>query len=460
MVPHLRPRTRDEFEIAIICALPLERNAIEALLEEDYEKDGLSYGKAAGDSNTYTLGCLGNQNVVLAYMPGTGTVSAAAVAANLRSSFEALKMALVVGICGGVPMNADGEEILLGDVIISTSVIQVDFGRLYPHKFIRKKDAEDTLSRAGTELRAFISKMSGFLMADRLKEKTSTFSAEICSRKEFRRSIYPGPEKDQLYKADFPHKHWKPEYCTICDKCETSGDEVCDQALGATCTELGCGETKLVKRDRLQEALGRDYGDDEIMSANMQEARKPCIHFGRMACSNQVMKSGHDRDRIATEEGEIGFEMESAGTWEYIPTLVIKSVCDYADSHKNKMWQPYAATTAAACTKAILEEWRGVDKPSRHMSHQEHLLDLTAIRKELVQLKPKPVTNPVHCTVSRAPSTLFTGRVDILGELETIIENAVKTDFHDNYCWIVISGMGGQGKSEICLQLVQRVRES
>lgn len=30
------PRTRDEFEIAVICALPLEADAVEALFDEHY----------------------------------------------------------------------------------------------------------------------------------------------------------------------------------------------------------------------------------------------------------------------------------------------------------------------------------------------------------------------------------------------------------------------------------------
>jgi hypothetical protein len=34
--------------------------------------------------------------------------------------------------------------------------------------------------------------------------------------------------------------------------------------------------------------------------------------------------------------------------------LVIRGICDYADSHKNKKWQPYAAATAAACAKELL----------------------------------------------------------------------------------------------------------
>jgi nucleoside phosphorylase len=44
------------------------------------------------------------------------------------------------------------------------------------------------------------------------------------------------------------------------------------------------------------------------------------------------------------------------------PCVVIKGVCDYADSHKNKKWQSYAAATAAACMKAFLEAWVSADK--------------------------------------------------------------------------------------------------
>src|SRR5437763_12657624 len=155
----LRPHSRDGFEIAIICALPVESDAVEALLDEEYETDGFSYGKAAGDRNAYTTGRLGNQHVVLAYMPGMGTTSAATVAVNLCSSFGGIKVGMVVGICGGVPTTAGGGEILLGDVIISTSVIQMDFGRQYPNKFIRKKEAEDTLGRANPEIRSFVGRL-------------------------------------------------------------------------------------------------------------------------------------------------------------------------------------------------------------------------------------------------------------------------------------------------------------
>jgi nucleoside phosphorylase len=72
------------------------------------------------------------------------------------------------------------------------------------------------------------------------------------------------------------------------------------------------------------------------------------------------MKSDEDRDQIAATEKVIGFEMEGAGVWDSFPCVVIKGVCDYADSHKNKRWQGYAAATAAACMKAFLKDWTPV----------------------------------------------------------------------------------------------------
>ncbi|KAL1969888.1 hypothetical protein VTN77DRAFT_7397 [Rasamsonia byssochlamydoides] len=66
-----RPTSRAEFKIAVICALPLEADAVEALFDEFYDEDGYEYGKAPGDPNAYTTGRIGQYSVVLAHMPGT-----------------------------------------------------------------------------------------------------------------------------------------------------------------------------------------------------------------------------------------------------------------------------------------------------------------------------------------------------------------------------------------------------
>ena len=91
-------------------------------------------------------------------------------------------------------------------------------------------------------------------------------------------------------------------------------------------------------------------------------AQSPEIFVGRIASGDAVMKSSEHRDQIAREHNVLAFEMEGAGVWDEVPCLVIKGICDYADSHKSKVWQPFAAATAAVVAKAMLERYTPPDK--------------------------------------------------------------------------------------------------
>ncbi|KIW10708.1 hypothetical protein PV08_11672 [Exophiala spinifera] len=64
----------------------------------------------------------------------------------------------------------------------------------------------------------------------------------------------------------------------------------------------------------------------------------------------------------------------------------------------------------------------------------------------------------IHWMVPRSSNTLFTGREEILESLERNVRAAVQHGSRTYQCRIAISGLGGQGKSEICLQLAQRVQ--
>jgi nucleoside phosphorylase len=116
----MQPSRREEFEIALICALPLEYNAVSLLFDEFWNEDGDHFGRAAGDPNNYITGRIGKYNVVLALLPHMGKVNASSAAVSVRSSYTSLRLALLVGICGGVLKKGKGEddEVLLGDVVI------------------------------------------------------------------------------------------------------------------------------------------------------------------------------------------------------------------------------------------------------------------------------------------------------------------------------------------------------
>ncbi|KAK6500073.1 hypothetical protein TWF481_010431 [Arthrobotrys musiformis] len=79
------------------------------------------------------------------------------------------------------------------------------------------------------------------------------------------------------------------------------------------------------------------------------------IHYGLIASGCQVIKDAKLRDRINQQLGGqvLCLEMEAAGLVGF-PALVIRGICDYADSNKNDDWQEYAAAVAAACAKEFI----------------------------------------------------------------------------------------------------------
>jgi ankyrin repeat domain-containing protein 50 len=102
-------------------------------------------------------------------------------------------------------------------------------------------------------------------------------------------------------------------------------------------------------------ATCNECSKEEVVGRVPRKNTDPSLHFGAIASGNQVMKDGVTRDRLSTELGGIlCFEMEAAGLMNNFPCLVIRGICDYADSHKHSEWQPYAAATAAACARELL----------------------------------------------------------------------------------------------------------
>lgn len=126
--------------------------------------------------------------------------------------------------------------------------------------------------------------------------------------KDFKR---PNSKFDELFQVDYEHKNG-PEDCTGCDR-----------------------EQLLVRKRRTTAA--------------------PIVHYGIIGSANQVMRNGIVRERLRQETGILCFEMEAAGLMNNFPCLIIRGICDYSDTHKNKRWQPYAAGVAAAYAKALLE---------------------------------------------------------------------------------------------------------
>lgn len=315
-----RPRTHDDYTVGWVCALPKEQTAATAMLDHKHA-DLL---KPPNDPNVYTLGSIGGHNIVIACLPKgkTGTSSAATVAAWVISTFPSIKIGLMVGIGGGVP-----PKVRLGDVVVSTpsgqfpGVVQWDFG---------KAEADGSFERTGwlnnppTSLLAALSKLetehelNGSKIPEYLDELKAKFP-RLASK-----YLRSDSLEDVLFRADYGHVG------KITDHGVTSGINDVDE--GESCQF--CDRSQVVKK----------------------KLRDMRVHYGLIASGNQVIKDATFRDRLNKDLGGqvLCVEMEAAGLMNNFPCIVIRGICDYADSHKNKDWQEHAATVAAAFAKELL----------------------------------------------------------------------------------------------------------
>ena len=323
--------TNTDYTVGWICALPTELAASQAMLDEEHT----DLPQAENDINTYTLGEIGPHKVVLACLPsGTTGISAAATAAkDLLRSFPKVRFGLVVGVGGGAPRKPSEdprEDIRLGDIVVSNpegdcgkgrwiylikpgltrctgGVLQYDFGKTVKDgKFIQT----GSLNKPPTVLMTGVSKLRA-----RHLRKGSAIQEHVDSMLKLNQAMqqdfnYRNPEDDQLFQADYDHM---------------DGETDCKS----------CGEERLVQR--------------KSRSTNV-----PVIHYGLIGSANRVMRHGVTREKLRQERGILCFEMEAAGLMDNFPCLVIRGICDYSDTHKNKNWQPYAAATAAAYAKELL----------------------------------------------------------------------------------------------------------
>lgn len=327
MAPEVR--TRDVYTVGWVCALPVEQTAATAMLDEQHP----DLSKPPNDPNTYTLGSIGCHNIVIACLPEgkIGTSSAATVASHIVHAFPAIKFGLLVGIGGGVP-----PKVRLGDVVVSVpadqnpGVVQWDMGKAERGGTFRRTGA---LNNPPTLLLTAVTKwktnheLRGSKIAQYLEELQVRYPRLAT------KYLRPDSLQDILFKARYDHV------------------------------------------DQQHQNGGEDNGDDEDKEEEYSEAededscrhcdkaqtvkRKPRdmrIHFGLIASGNQVINDARTRNQLSEDLGKkvLCIDMKAAGLMDNFPCIVIRGICDYADSHKNKIWQEHAAAVAASFAKELL----------------------------------------------------------------------------------------------------------
>nr|XP_036579199.1 Nephrocystin-3-like protein 3 [Colletotrichum truncatum]KAF6786685.1 Nephrocystin-3-like protein 3 [Colletotrichum truncatum] len=440
-----RPRSHLDFHVALICALPLELDAAVLALDEIWDEREVDFRSASGDYNSYTLGRMGHHNVVLVLLPNKGKASAASAANSLGLNFGALKLALLCGVCGGVPRPTSDAEIVLGDIIISESIVQYDFGRQYSSQFVQKNKINDVFGRPKKEIRSLLSYLKTDHARNDLHQEIFTtmslFQQKAIDNGRLSKYAYPGDEEDILFPANYLHKHRHLSGCSC------SLEKVCDVATNASCAELNCDSSAHKSQRRVTIQQQRNLGSRE--TTPNAALPQPRVFVGQVGSGDTVMKSGEHRDRMAQEHGIIAFEMEGAGVWDEIPSIIVKGVCDYADSHKNKKWQGFAAAAAASAAKALLRHF-----PSTPPTEQ-------ADSQRMPNSRTTNVSHPMFL-VPYTRNSNFIDRSHILEEMKKLFGHA------EGYCQssrtlcsrVALHGLGGAGKTQIALDYCYRFQKT
>ena len=305
-----------EFTVGWICALYIELAASIAMLDEEYDDTEIRHHPR--DTNKYCLGRIAGHKVVLTCLISAGTNQAGSAASHMYDTFPNLRFTLMIGIGGGIPHPSTGEDVRLGDVVVSMpsgaygGVIQYDAGKFLQNKGFQIKGVLPSPP-------VHLQKIVKFLQAryegkddsirkhvEEMLRKNPQYSEEGT---DYRR---PDKAHDKLFNAEYTHER---------------DDDTC----------ANCDENELVSRaDRPKD--------------------KPIIHYGNIASGSGVVRDALKRDQLGNDYGALCVEMEAAGLMGEFDCLVIRGICDYSDSHKNKEWQRYAAAVAAAYAKELLGE--------------------------------------------------------------------------------------------------------
>ncbi|KAH7304549.1 hypothetical protein B0I35DRAFT_149874 [Stachybotrys elegans] len=393
-----RKLRRADYHVAWIAPVSdLELLPSRLMLDEEHEAPDYD---TAYDDNIYNCGTLAGHNVVIATCPPgmTGNVNAGRVTGSMFKTFTNLRMAVLVGIGGGIPRAHESddptENVHLGDVVVGwpgdggPACIYYDFGRWRPGGQL---EALGTIDKPDRILLNALAKV----VSDHEMDQ-STFQdhqQRLLQSKHRRKFMHPGLHRDQLFRATYQHNGQYNNKCVSCDAVE------------------------LVDRPTRSE----------------EDSNMFIFHRGRIATGNAVIQDGIRRDQIRDQcSGALCVEMEAAGVDAGRPCLVIRGISDYADSHKSDAWRSFAAGNAAVFARELLSKI----PPSKIAA-----LDTTKF------VVPYP-SNPD-----------FVGRLDILRLLKDKLGHGQQTH-GTSYQRVSLFGLGGVGKTQIALAYVYWLRQT
>ncbi|MCE2578370.1 hypothetical protein LDL36_07595 [Komagataeibacter sp. FNDCR1] len=285
---------RFQADLAILTALPKEREAVEAVFGKGEIK------RFKDDPNVYKLinfEVRGKQKkIVVGVLSEMGNTRAGSASTDFLRSCAPERL-WMIGIAGGCPRPNDAkEDIRLGDIVIADSVWESDFGKMNPDQTFENRALSQRVSYELNQfVKQFQSEKSGF-DTGWIEFRDKALNEYGLSANDFPPDILHGKNKRVLKRADDPRRKLSPSIVHF-------------GGVAASNTLLKSPEIRDELRDK-----------HKIKAVEMESAGLRDAGWSRSA-------------RIA----------------------VFRGIVDYCDAFKNDDWHNPAAISAAAVARFIFE---------------------------------------------------------------------------------------------------------
>ncbi|KAL2782618.1 hypothetical protein BJX66DRAFT_331084 [Aspergillus keveii] len=297
----------ESITIAIFSALAYEAVAVRYTLDEEYS---CRLERVGPKKYVYSFGRIDEHNIVIARPPDMGTVNAAHCATAVSQQFPNVRLALMVGIGAGLP--SPKHDVRLGDLVVSNP--RDGFSGVVQYDFVKREEEKDVLKGCLNKPPRILISADGKLQEDEIMERHPLRRAlrKLTNIPMFKRPV----TEDILYDENFHHVK-----------------------KGSSCGECDASSAKMV------------------VHRPQRPHNSPTVHRGLILSGDGVIKNTESRNHLQRDFPDaLCLEMEAAGIMDELPCLVVRGICDYADTHKNDNWHYYAAAVAAAYCKALLRK--------------------------------------------------------------------------------------------------------
>tara|TARA_Y100000815_G_scaffold72800_1_gene61563 strand:+ start:21281 stop:22945 length:1665 start_codon:yes stop_codon:yes gene_type:complete len=286
---------RYKVDLAILTALPKEREAVEMVFGEGRDK------QFENDPHVYKLidyeidGMV--KQIAVAVLSEMGNTLSGVTSTDFMRSIDAAHT-VMVGIAGGCPLpNNAQEDVRLGDVVIGQSIMEIDFLKRKPDGSIEYRDSPQKVSYSLTQMvRNLQSHLKGF-DTGWVPYRDQAFEAYGLSVDTLPPDELKGADGEPVVRKSDPRRLLSPAIVHF--------------------GRIGAGDT-LLKDPTVRDELRAKYS---ILAVEMESAGL--------------------RDAGWSRSQEIG---------------VVRAIVDYCDGNKDDRWHIIGALNAAAVTRLLFEK--------------------------------------------------------------------------------------------------------